>query len=94
MKPSSILRSICVLSLLTGVVGCVSTTPALDRQFGESVNLAKAQQTLNRSASLNTNPVKGMDGQAAKSAYDEYQKSFKAPVPQPNAFTIGVGGGR
>jgi hypothetical protein len=94
MKRYLLCKSAYAGSLVLGVAGCVSTTPALDRHFGESVNLAKAQQTLNRSASLNANPVKGIDGQAAKSAYDEYQKSFKAPVPQPNAFTIGVAGGR
>ena len=56
--------------------------------------MMKAQQTLNPGAALNADPVKGIDGQAAKSAYDEYQKSFKEPVAQPNAFTIGVAGAR
>lgn len=79
--------------LLLAVTGC-ATTPALDRHFGEAVNMMKAQQTLNPRAALNTDPVKGIDGQAAKSAYDEYQKSFRVPAPQPNAFTIGVAGAR
>lgn len=80
-------------ALLLGVSGC-ATTPELDRHFGETVNMMKAQQTLNPSAALNTDPVKGIDGKAAKSAYDEYQESFRAPTPQPNAFTIGVAGAR
>lgn len=79
--------------LLLAVTGCVSTSP-VDRHFGEAVNMMKAQQTLNPTAALNADPVKGIDGQAAKSAYDQYQKSFKTPEPQPNAFTIGVAGGR
>lgn len=80
--------------LLFAVTGCASTTPVADRHFGEAINMMKAQQTLNPGAALNTDPVKGIDGQAAKSAYDQYQKSFKEPVAQPNAFTIGVAGGR
>lgn len=75
------------------VAGCASTT-AVDRHFGEAVKLALARQTLHPRAALNGDPVTGIDGQAAKSAYDQYQKSFKAPEPQPNAFTIGIGGAR
>jgi hypothetical protein len=81
-------------AVVLAVAGCVSLTPNLDSHFGEAVNLVKAQQTLNPEAWRNTDPVKGMDGKAAKSAYDEYQKSYRVPEPQPSAFTIGVGGGR
>jgi hypothetical protein len=77
-------------AVLLGVNGC-ATTPELDRHFGETVNLVKAQQTLNPAAALNTNPVKGMDGKAAKSGYDAYQKSYATPEPKTNSFTIGVG---
>ncbi len=78
-------------TLLLAVAGCAPTTPNLDRHFGQGLNLAKAQQTLNPQAGRNLDPVNGIDGKAAKSAYDEYQKSFRVPAPQPNAFTIGVG---
>lgn len=79
-------------AVLLAVAGCVSLTPNLDSHFGEAVNLVKAQQTLYPEASLNTDPVKGMDGKAAKSGYDAYQKSYITPEPQTSAFTIGVGG--
>jgi hypothetical protein len=78
-------------ALLLAVAGCTSTTPNLDRHFGQGLNLAKAQQTLDPQAGRNLDPVSGIDGKAAKSAYDGYQKSFRVPAPQPNAFTIGVG---
>jgi hypothetical protein len=81
-----------VAATLFTVSGCVSRTPYLDSQFGDSVSLLKAQQTLNPQAALNTNPVSGIDGRSAASGYDQYQKSYKAPEPLPNAFTIGVGG--
>ncbi len=80
------------VALSLGASGCATTTPALDRHFGQSVNMINAQQTMNPSAALNTNPVSGLDGKAAKSGYDAYQKSFAKPEPQTSAFTIGIGG--
>jgi hypothetical protein len=87
-------RAVMSLAVSVAVTGCVSTTPNLDRHFGEAVSFLKAQQTLYPAASGNTDPVNGMDGKAAKSAYDEYQKSYRAPVPQPNVFSISIGGSR
>ncbi|HXG46260.1 MAG TPA: hypothetical protein VNO52_01450 [Methylomirabilota bacterium] len=78
---------------LLALGGCVPLTPNLDARFGEAVELARAQQTLNPDASNNTDPVKGMDGKAAKSTMDRYHESFKEPPPPVNVFTIGVGGG-
>ena len=87
-------RGASVLCVLLAVTGCVSTTPHLDSHFGEVVNLVKMQQTIDPEASRNTDPVNGMDGKAAKSAYDNYQQSYKTPQPQTSAFTIGIGGAR
>jgi len=77
---------------MCAAAGCASTTPELDRQFGQSVSLLNALQTRHPDAARNSDPVNGMDGKAAKSAYDAYQKSYQTPEPQSNAFTIGVGG--
>lgn len=91
-------KTLCVSAAMCGMLvamsGCTSLTPNLDAQFGQSVSLIKAQQTLNPAASRNTNPVNGLDGVAAKSGYDAYQKSYASPVPPTNAFTIGIGSGR
>ena len=82
-----------LLSLLSLLAGCAATTtPVLDSHFGESVALLKAQQIMYPDAYRNTDPVSGMDGKSGVSAYQRYQKSFAAPEPQPNVFTIGVGG--
>jgi predicted Zn-dependent protease len=62
------------------VSGCVSTTPQLDSRFGDAVNQAKVQQTLNPAASKNTDPVVGLDGTSSKDSIDRYHDSFKAPV--------------
>jgi hypothetical protein len=80
-----------VITLLAST-GCTSTTPNLDQHFGQGVGLIKVQQILNPQAARNDDPVIGIDGKAAKSAYDEYQKSYRVPVPPANSFTIGIGG--
>ena len=88
------LASLPCLALLLATAGCVSQSPYLDSRFGESVTVLKAQQIINPEASRNTDPVYGMDGRAARSAYDKYQKSYRVPEPQPNPFIIGIGGAR
>jgi hypothetical protein len=72
---------------------CLATSPRLDARFGDSVNVAKAQQTLNPEASKNRNVVAGMDGKAAQETMLRYRESFKSPPPPSNVFTIGVSGG-
>ena len=73
--------------------GCLNSTPVWDRTFGDSVKAVTAMQTLNPNASANTDSVAGVDGTAATAAQQNYGKSFMAPPPPANMFTIGVGGG-
>ncbi|MFA7351296.1 MAG: hypothetical protein WC009_11080 [Methylotenera sp.] len=73
------------------LVGCATNTPMLDEHFGEAVNAAKAQQIINPDASLNTDPMTGVDGQAANAAVDRYHKSFVQPPATANVFNIGIG---
>jgi hypothetical protein len=72
---------------------CLATSPRLDARFGDSVNVAKAQQTLNPDASKNRNIVAGLDGKAAQETMIRYRESFKSPPPPSNVFTIGISGG-
>lgn len=83
-----------LLALPLTLAGCAQRSPVLDSQFGNAVTMLKAQQILNPEASRNTDPVSGMDGKAGVSAYGEYQKSYRAPPPPSNAFTIGITGAR
>ncbi|MEN3291493.1 MAG: hypothetical protein V7642_746 [Burkholderiales bacterium] len=72
--------------------GCTPLSPRLDSTFGNSLNALKAYQTIDPSASANTaNPM--MDGAAAREASERYTKSYSAPTPHANVFTIGVSGG-
>lgn len=75
------------------LAACAPTTPQWDATFGETVRTAVAQQTLNPDASRDTDPVSGIDGAAGAAAITLYRESFTKPQPQPNVFTIGVGGG-
>lgn len=79
-----------VASCAALLTACANTTPVLDASFGNAVRQARDNQTLNPNASANSDPVLGMDGQAAAAAQVRYQDSFKAP---PKTFEIiNIGG--
>jgi len=72
--------------------GCAATMPNLNAKFGDAVNMAKSQQTINPDASLNTDPVAGLDGQAANAVMDRYHKAYESPAPASSG-AIGLTGG-
>jgi hypothetical protein len=72
----------------------VPTTPRWDARFGADVRNTLAQQVIHPDAGRNADPVAGMDGRSARSAYERYQKASSEPAPQPSSFTIGVSGGK
>jgi hypothetical protein len=85
-----------ILSLFGAIVllsACASNTPYLDSQFGQAARLMQAQQTINPQG-IHGNPSTGIDGKATASGYEQYQKSFRTPEPQTQAFTIGLGSGK
>ena len=73
------------------VLAACSNTPNLDKHFGESVSVIKAQQIINPDASRNTDPVAGLDGKAAKGAYDNYRDSFRKPPEEGRGPSTAVG---
>lgn len=81
---------VCVAALS----GCAEVTPAWDQRFGETVNIARAQQTIDPDASRNSDRVAGLDGQSAKAAIDRYHQSFQTPPAPINVFNIGIGSSR
>jgi type IV pilus biogenesis protein CpaD/CtpE len=94
MQVNNINRISMLALLMASLAGCAtSSTPQFDSGFGDAVNAARAQQTINPEASLNTKPVDGMDGEAANSVMDRYHQSFQKPPATGNIFNIGVGGG-
>lgn len=86
-------RTLLILSAMGLIAGCGTTTPvALDAQMGSSVEMARAQQTLNPQASLDARPVEMIDGKSADALVDRYHKGFEKP-PAINIFNLGVGEG-
>jgi hypothetical protein len=71
-----------------------SSTPQWDRHFGESARIALARQIIEPEAGRNPDPVAGMDGHAARTAYERYQKASSEAAAQPSSFTIGVSGAK
>jgi type IV pilus biogenesis protein CpaD/CtpE len=93
MHPKYIL-SPCLCGLALMSTSCATLRNSQHAPMGEAVSLTMAQQVMNPAAGANRDPVSGVDGKSAKSSYDTYQKSFQAPQPQQNVFTIGVAGSR
>lgn len=93
MNMNSIVRAI-LLGIALSSAGCAMPPNMPEPPMGASISLTMAQQVMNPAAGTNRDPVSGQGGQTAKSGYDAYQKTYRAPMPQPNVFTIGVGGGR
>ena len=75
----------------TALAGCMTTTPVYDTRFGDAVRTVRAMQILNPDASLNNDPVTGIDGRAATAAMDRYNTSFRTPQSDPNGYAVGVG---
>lgn len=69
----------------------MTTTPVYDAHFGEAVRTVRAMQTLNPNASMNTDPVTGVDARSATYALDRYNSSYRSPRTDGNDFVIGVG---
>lgn len=80
-----------VALLPLALAACVAPAPNVDRDLGMATTDLRTAQILDPAAGRNAKVPNGIDGAAAKSAYDQYQKSFKAPEKNNNTFLIGVG---
>jgi hypothetical protein len=79
------MKSTALLLCCAALGGCASTTPAWDARFGDTARITLSQQVLRPDAARSAAPVSGMDGRAAASAYEQYQKSFQNREPQAPA---------
>jgi len=75
---------------LCALQGCVAPTPHWDAQVGVATRANLAAQVIDPAPASLTNPAAGIDGRAARAAYETYQRSFAQPG-QPAAL---VGNGR
>ncbi|QYF95031.1 hypothetical protein KY495_07675 [Massilia sp. PAMC28688] len=79
------------LTLALAVSGCAATSPAFEGSFGQTVRTSLASQVINPAAAASTNPVAGIDAQAAMGAQRQYEKSFAQPQMHQPAMLSGSG---
>ncbi|AGK50456.1 hypothetical protein BTI_4892 [Burkholderia thailandensis MSMB121] len=87
-------RLVLAASLAASLGGCMSSTPVWDSRFGDSVRAVMHAQIIDPHAAEHAQSAPGVDGRAAAAALDNYDRSFQQIEPTPNAFVIGVGGGK
>lgn len=84
-------RAALAVPLAFALAGCMSSTPVWDTRFGESVRAVTQAQIIDPHAAEHAAATTVVDGNAAASALDNYDKSFKQIDPPTNAFVIGIG---
>jgi hypothetical protein len=77
--------------LVAALSGCMSSTPVWDQRFGQSVRAVMQAQIIYPHAAEHAPSAPAVSGNAAASALDNYDKSFKQVEPKANAFVIGIG---
>ncbi len=82
------------IATATLLAGCAHTTPDWDARFGDATRIALARQVADPQAARGGAAVAGMDGKAARGAYERYQKSFSEPAPAPAALILNSGSAR
>ena len=75
--------------------GCANQpgTSTVDRNFGTAVNAAKALQVADPDAPSRVRPAPGTDGEQARTAVEEYERSYTHPVSPTSVLNIGIGSG-
>ncbi|NYE62991.1 hypothetical protein FHW58_004213 [Duganella sp. 1224] len=69
------MRHLLILLAAGMLSACAQTTPQWDSRFGVDTRATLALQIAVPAAGRNTDPVAGMDGHAARAAYERYQKA-------------------
>ena len=81
MRRLSIKNALGLSLMLMLLTACVASPPTrLDAKFGEALEMAIAQQIMYPDASLNTEPVMGIDGLAADAGFDNYRRNWRSWV--------------
>ena len=89
----SLRRTLWLAPVLGALGGCMTSTPIWDAHFGEAVRATTQAQILDPRAAERNPSTQGVNGSAAVSAMQRYDKSFAAPVQTSNPFVIGIGSG-
>ena len=85
-----------VAALATTLVGCASTAPAWERNFGDAARQARASQVIDPDAPSRNTEIGLTDGKAAAGAMTKYAESHGYAVKEakPPVLAIPTTGGR
>jgi type IV pilus biogenesis protein CpaD/CtpE len=72
-------------ALLALLLSACASTPRWDSQAGDTVRTTLSAQVANPAAGLNPDPVRGIDGRAARAAQERYENSYKQAQEQTGA---------
>lgn len=79
--------------LCAALGGCMTSTPLWDARFGEAARAVKQAQIIDPQAGERNPSRPGVDGAAAVSAMNRYDKSFAKSSAAANPYVIGIGTG-
>lgn len=83
--PRTARRLTAAAALLAFLQGCAAPTPYWDTRFGNATRANLAAQVIDPAPAASAGSAAGLDGRAARAAYETYQRSFTQPE-QPAAL--------
>ncbi|HSR02150.1 MAG TPA: tRNA dimethylallyltransferase [Methylophilaceae bacterium] len=83
-------KPIFVIFISAILSACAETTPRFEAEFGNATRATLQSQIIHPEAGNNPDTVTGIDGQAARDALYNYQKSFIKPEPTLNTLTTNI----
>lgn len=86
-------RAALVVPVCVALNGCMSSTPIWDAHVGEALKAVNQAQIIDPHAVEHAPATQGVDGVSARSAMDNYDKSFRQPAHTSNPYAIGVSSG-
>lgn len=86
-------RALALAPVCAALGGCMTSTPIWDAHFGEAARAIKQAQIIDPQAGTRNPSTPGVDGVAAVSTMDRYDKSYAKPTGTANPFVIGIGTG-
>lgn len=84
-RPARRLAALALVLASGCLQGCVAPTPHWDARFGDATRANLAAQVIDPAPANAANPAAGIDGRAARAAYETYQRSYAHPT-QPAAL--------
>lgn len=86
-------RAVVLVPICAALGGCMTSTPIWDAHFGEAARAVAQAQIIDPHAAEHNPSTQGVDGKAAVSAMNRYDKLYEVPAQTVNPFVIGIGSG-